>query len=63
MPHSEVAHLEFNQEQSQAIAVASQAIAVSGGPETAGAALQARVFAEQTRKNLGQPSARDAAAL
>jgi len=53
MPHSEVAHLEFNQEQSQAIAVASQAVAVSGGPETAGAALQARVFAEQLEKTLG----------
>ncbi|MFJ4155321.1 hypothetical protein ACIPZF_10990 [Pseudomonas sp. NPDC089752] len=52
MPDSEVAYLDFNQEQQQAIASASQAIAASGGPETAGVAFQARAFAKQIERSL-----------
>ncbi|MDZ3995174.1 hypothetical protein [Pseudomonas sp. Teo4] len=54
MPHSEVAHLDFNLEQSQAIASASKAITESGGPEAKGVALQARLFAKRIEKTLSE---------
>lgn len=38
MPHSEVAYLDFNPEQSKAITFASQTIANLGGPEAKGEA-------------------------
>lgn len=52
MYHPEVAYLDFNHEQSQAIALASQAIADSGGPEAKGSAFQAFASAEQVLKTL-----------
>ncbi|MBK4992775.1 hypothetical protein IAE39_000949 [Pseudomonas sp. S37] len=47
MHHSEVAYLDFNREQGQAIALASQTLTELGGPEARGVAVQARLFAEQ----------------
>lgn len=54
MPHSEVDYLDFNSEQSRAIASASQAIAASGGPEAKGVATQARLLADQLEKSLSE---------
>lgn len=47
MQHSEVAYLDFNREQGQAITLASQTLTELGGPEARGVAVQARLFAEQ----------------
>lgn len=52
MYHPEVAYLDFNHGQNQAIALASQAIADSGGPEAEGSAFQAFASAEQVLKTL-----------
>ncbi len=54
MPHSEVDYLDFNSEQSRAIACASLAIAASGGPEVKGVAIQARRLAKQLEKTLSE---------
>lgn len=47
MPHQEIAYLDFNHEQNQAISWASLAMAASGGPEAKGVALKARAFAQE----------------
>ena len=52
MPHSQAAYLDFSPEQSRAIAFASQTLADSGGPEAKGAAIQARILADQIQKSL-----------
>jgi len=54
MPHSEVDYLDFNSEQSRAIASASLAIAAAGGPEVKGVAIQARRLAKQLEKTLSE---------
>lgn len=52
MPVREVAYLDFNLAQSQALESASQRISELGGPEARGAATLARLFAEQLKTTL-----------
>lgn len=52
MQQSEVAYLNFNREQGQAIARASRSLADQGGPEAEKVAAQARLFADQFESTL-----------
>lgn len=52
MSHSEVAYLDFDREQAQAIAIASQSLTYAGGPEVENVAAQARLFAEWLESTL-----------
>lgn len=47
MPHSEVANLDFNREQGQAIDLACHSLTELGGPQAGKVAAQANLFAKQ----------------
>lgn len=52
MPHSEVAYLDFNRDQGQAIDIACHSLTELGGPQAGKVATQANLFAKQLKSTL-----------